>query len=50
MAEQLQIEYDPVAKRFKAYCPHCKKFFARAKRESVEHVLLQHLAYAHDES
>ena len=46
---KFELTYDRVADRWKAYCPHCGKIFARAKREAAEHVMTQHLAYEHGE-
>lgn len=48
MPKAISVEYDPVAKRWKATCPHCGRIVARAKREAAEHNMAQHVAYEHD--
>ena len=40
--------YDPVTKRYKATCPECGYFAARAKREAALWALDQHIAYEHE--
>jgi hypothetical protein len=44
-AKQPAAVYDPVVKRYKATCPSCGWIATRAKRESAEHNLAQHLNY-----
>lgn len=46
--KKFNIHYDAVLKRYRASCPHCSYFAVRAKSEAAEHVLSQHIAYAHD--
>lgn len=45
---KIEVSYDPVVKRFKAHCPECGYFAARAKREAAVHATAQHVAYTHD--
>lgn len=40
--------YDPVIKRYRAFCPKCDYVAIRAKSEAAAHVIAQHVAYAHD--
>lgn len=47
MTPKLKVEWDALFKRYRATCTVCGWQGVRAKREAVEHLGSQHLAYEH---
>jgi hypothetical protein len=40
-------EYDPIVRRWRVQCHYCSYTSVRAKREASEHIIAQHVTYAH---
>lgn len=44
----IQMSYEPVAKRHWATCPTCAYVVKRTSREAAMHAMTQHVVYTHD--